>query len=59
MTGEITNIGPEGYYGGLCVTEGNGRYFWSCESYDGHQWEEISEHVYRALIELAKISSGE
>ena len=45
---EIGGIGN--YYGGLNVKEEDGRYFWSIENYDGHNWEEIPESIYAELL---------
>jgi len=49
--GEEREIGTIGnFYGGLNVKAEGGKFFWSIENYDGNHWEEISEHLYRALI---------
>lgn len=45
---EIGNIGN--YYGGLCVMEEDGKYFWSIENHDGHDWDEIPKYLYDSLI---------
>lgn len=50
---KTTDIGMIGnYYGGLEVKERNGKYFWSIENYDGHDWEEITKELYDALIKF-------
>jgi hypothetical protein len=47
----IKSIGDIGnYYGGLCAKEEDGRFFWSIENYDGHDWEEIPKYLYDALM---------
>lgn len=48
MSKQIGNIGN--YYGNLNVKEEEGKYFWGIDSYDGIEWEEISSHLYEALI---------
>lgn len=46
------SIGDIGnYYGGLAVKTEDGKHYWSIENYDGHDWEEIPESLYRALVE--------
>ena len=50
MSNEI-RIGRIGnYYGGLCVKEEGGKFFWSVENYDGQNWEEIPKSLYDELI---------
>lgn len=39
------------YYGGLFVSEFGGKFWWSIENHDGHNWEPIPERLYRALVE--------
>lgn len=48
MEREIGGIGN--YYGGLSVKEEDGKYFWSIENYDGHDWEEIPKSLYDELV---------
>ena len=45
----IGNIGN--YYGGLSVKAEEGKHYWSIENYDGHDWQEIPESLYRSLLE--------
>jgi|688.fasta_scaffold1029985_1 hypothetical protein len=46
---KIGNIGN--YYGGLWVKTENNKCYWSIENYDGQNWREIPESLYRALVE--------
>ena len=47
-----TSIGDIGnYYGGLSVKIEDGKHYWSIENYDGQDWREIPESLYRALVE--------
>ena len=39
------------YYGGLSVKEEDGKFFWSIENYNGFRWHEISEKLFKLLIE--------
>jgi len=49
---KVTGIGNIGnHYGGLVVKEDGGRYFWGIRNYDGTEWQEIPESLYRALVE--------
>lgn len=49
----MLSIGSIGnYYGGLWVKEQDGRFYWGIESYDGTDWQEIPESLYRALLEF-------
>ena len=53
------SIGDIGnYYGGLSVKTEDGKHYWSIENYDGQNWEEIPESLYRALVkyEIARQS---
>lgn len=43
--GEICN-----YYGGLEVKEEGGRFYWAIENHDGHDWEQIPQYLYDALV---------
>jgi hypothetical protein len=43
--GSISNL-----YGGLHVRETIGKFFWSIENWDGFEWEEIPESLYRELL---------
>jgi len=45
---EIGSIGN--YYGGLTVKEEDGKFYWGIENYDGLEWEQIPESLYRELI---------
>lgn len=53
---EIQEIGEIGnYYGGLSVTQRNGKYYWIIENYDTDfsqidRWEEISFELYNELL---------
>ena len=47
----MTTIGEIGnHHGDLTVKEENGSFYWSIENWDGHDWEEISESLYRELL---------
>lgn len=49
----MQNIGNIGnYYGGLCVKEEGGKFFWSIEDYDGYRWGEIPKYLYDALLKF-------
>lgn len=39
------------YYGDLQVATEDGKFFWSIENWDGHNWNEIPESLYKALVE--------
>lgn len=39
------------YYGSLAVKEEDGKFFWSIENYNGFRWHEISEKLFKLLIE--------
>lgn len=39
------------YYGGLSVKEEDGKFFWSIENYNGFSWYDISENLFKLLIE--------
>ncbi len=45
---EIGMIGN--YYGCLNVKKEGDKYYWSIEDYNGHEWHEIPEYLYKALI---------
>jgi len=49
LIGDIGNC-----YGGLSVKEAGGRYYWSIEDWDGHDWEEITKSLYNALLRFKK-----
>ena len=50
---QVVQVGKIGnYYGGLSVKSKNGRFFWSIENYDGNDWQEISESLYRELLKF-------
>ena len=40
------------YYGSLTVKVDNGQAYWSIENWDGHNWEQIPEYLYFALIKF-------
>lgn len=42
--GNISN-----HYGGLWVTEHDGKYYWGIEDYMDSEWEEITQEVYEVL----------
>jgi hypothetical protein len=46
------------YYGGLNCKEENGKFYWSIENYDGHDWSEITEELYRALEKFSEIEEN-
>lgn len=37
------------YYGGVAVCMKDGKYYWSVENYDGHDWEQIPKSLYDEL----------
>ena len=47
IIGDIGN-----YYGQLEVVKHGSKYFWSIENYDGQCWQEITEKLYKTLIEF-------
>lgn len=47
---QIGSIGN--YYGCLEVKQDGDKYYWSAEDWDGHDWEEIPEYLYRALVKF-------
>ncbi len=50
MKDKIRGIGNiSNYYGGLEVKAEDGKFYWSIENYDGHNWWEISEDLYNSL----------
>lgn len=52
MDENIINVGAcRNYYGGLSVKEEDGKFFWSIENYNGFSWHEISEKLFKLLIE--------
>ena len=40
---------PYAYYGSLWVKEEDGKYYWSIENWDGHDWFEISKKLFDEL----------
>jgi len=53
--GEEVSIGEIGnYYGGLFVRKNGNKFEWSIENYSGHDWQEIPEYLYEALIKFEK-----
>jgi hypothetical protein len=47
----MTRIGGiYNYYGYLEVKKEDGKFWWSIENWDGHEWEEISEELYNMLL---------
>ncbi|QHJ84510.1 MAG: hypothetical protein [Caudoviricetes sp.] len=51
---EVIGVGPENYYGGLQIKQERGKFYWSCESYNGDNWKEISEESYLSLRRVAQ-----
>ena len=50
-----TCIGGIGnYYGGLSIKEEDGKYFWSIENWDGHDWKEIPKSLHDEFIKFAE-----
>lgn len=53
---KYTEVGKIGnYYGGLCIMEKDGKYYWLIENYntdfdDMDEWEEISKKLWNELI---------
>lgn len=38
------------YYGNLIIQKNiNGKYYWGMKNYDGVDWSEITEELYKAL----------
>lgn len=59
MSTNEQSIGDIGnYYGGLAVKTEDGKHYWSIENYDGHDWREIPESLYRALVEYEAASQS-
>lgn len=53
--GEQMEVGTIGnYYGCLEIKESGGKYYWSIENYDGHDWEEIPKSLYKQLREFER-----
>jgi hypothetical protein len=48
--GTVGTIGN--YYGSLNLMKEDGKYHWSIENYDGHDWEEIPKYLYDALMKF-------
>jgi hypothetical protein len=48
MEQEIGDIGN--HYGGLSVKKEDGKFYWSIEDYDGHDWLEIPEYLHMTLV---------
>lgn len=49
---EPITIGTIGnYYGGLAVKSEGDKFFWSIENFDGYDWVEIPENLYRTLLD--------
>lgn len=40
----------ENYYGGLHIKEEDGKYYWSVENFNGHNWKEIPKYLYDTLL---------
>mgnify|MGYP003640463044 CR=1 FL=1 len=50
MTNKNRHVGEIGnYYGGLEVDEVGGKYYWSIENWDGHNWQEIPKSLFDEL----------
>lgn len=47
--GDISN-----YYGGLSVKTDGGKHYWSIDDYNGNEWKEIPENLYRVLVQYEK-----
>jgi len=47
MITEIDSIGN--YYGCLNIKEENNKFFWGIENYDGIEYEEIPESLYKEI----------
>lgn len=45
------------HHNNLYVRREAGKYYWSIEDYDGYEWEEIPETVYRALADFGREKS--
>lgn len=54
VIGEIGN-----YYGCLEVKEENGKFYWSIENWDGHDWQEIPEHLFNVLNKFEDENSSD
>jgi len=51
--------GPGNYYGGIYVTEFEGKFYWLIENYDTdfenpEEWEEITKELFDSLIDHDK-----
>lgn len=42
------------YFGGLNIREEGGKYEMSMESYNGFEWTEIPEYLYKALLKYCE-----
>lgn len=40
----------ENYYGGLRVSSDDNKFYWGIKNWDGENWKEIPEELYRALL---------
>ena len=57
---ECTAIGGVcNYYGSLSVAEDNGKFYWSIENWDGHDWEAIPEALYLELVKYNEAYHGD
>lgn len=53
LTKILTEVGDVGnYYGGIAIATLDGKFFWSIEDWDGHNWKECPEPLYNELIKL-------
>ncbi|WP_133116167.1 hypothetical protein [Mesorhizobium wenxiniae] len=47
----ITDLEPGNYYGNLAVAaRPDGKFYWSVENYNGHDWSIIPEYLYQAIM---------
>ena len=55
MSEVITKLDVGNYYGNLKLKVDEGKFFWCVENYDGDNWKEISESLYKTLMQHASI----
>jgi len=57
---DMCDIQPDGvapagnYYGSLCITSHDGKFYWTVENYDGYDWLEIPKYIYLAIKRQCK-----